>query len=115
MPLAACRGVCITNPTNKALSEHEHYGPYSYLKIMTWDKPIITENYIAGTLEDLSILKFTISERLSKAEIGDIFNIGLDYGIDNTVSATFFIMENEFDPASMDNFVWFDPDKKNEE
>jgi hypothetical protein len=104
----------IKKPTNKALSEHEHYGPYTYFTIMTWNKPIITDNHIAGTLKDLANLEIIISERLSKAEIGDVFNIGLDYGIDNTVDAKFFVMENNFDPASMDNFVWFDSDKKNE-
>jgi hypothetical protein len=103
----------ISNPVNKTLSEHEHYGPYHYLKIMTWNVPTITEDFIAGTLEDLAILKSTIAARLSNAEIGDTFNIRLDYGIDNTTDAKFFIMENDFDPASMDSFVWFDPDKRN--
>ena len=24
------------DPRNEQISEHEHYGPYSYLKLMTW-------------------------------------------------------------------------------
>ena len=43
-----------TNDTNKeGLSEHEHYGPYSYLKIITCSKATITDKYIAGTIQDL--------------------------------------------------------------
>jgi hypothetical protein len=100
----------IDNPVNRTLSEHSHFGPYGYLKIMTWEKPTITKDSIAGRVEDLVILKSIIVERLSKSKVGDIFSIAPDYGVDNTIDAKFFIMENNFDPASMDNFVWFDPD-----
>ena len=51
-----------SNPSNDTLSEHDHFGPYSYLKIMTWDKPTITADCIAGTIQDLKIL----SRRLTK-------------------------------------------------
>src|SRR4051794_5767934 len=43
----------INNTNNNILSEHEHYGPYGYLKIMTWNKPTVTKSFIAGTIEDL--------------------------------------------------------------
>ena len=30
------------NPSNEGISEHIHLGPYNYLKIMTWNEPMIT-------------------------------------------------------------------------
>jgi hypothetical protein len=35
----------VMNPRNGRLSEHEHYGPYSYLKLMTWSQAEITDRY----------------------------------------------------------------------
>lgn len=102
----------VTNPANNSISEHEHYGPHIYLKIMTWTSPTITDSYIAGTIEDLTILKSIIAEQLSKAAIGDTFYLGNYYGIDNTADAKFIVMKNDFDPSSMDNWVWFDNNEK---
>ena len=87
---------------NDFLSEHDHYGPYSYLKIMTWDKAVITENYIAGTIKDLENFKNIVADNLEKAQVGQRFTIDKEYGVDNTATATFFIMEDNFDPVSMD-------------
>lgn len=96
----------VEDPLNEGLSEHEHYGPYSYLKVMTWNKPTITKNYIAGRLEDLRILKNIVAEKLSVSEVGQSFTIKDDYGVDNEVDAKFFVMPDNFDPASMDNSVF---------
>ena len=93
------------NPHNDTLSEHDHYGPYSYLKIMTWDKPTITESYIAGTIQDLKRLRDIIADKLNKAQPGQTFNIDKDYGLDNTITAKFFVMSDNFDPPSMDELI----------
>ena len=93
------------NPNNDTLSEHDHYGPYSYLKIMTWDKPTITESYIAGTIPDLKKLRNIILDKLNKAQPGQTFNIDKDYGVDNTVTVKFFVMADDFDPPSMDELI----------
>ena len=90
------------NSANDFPSEHDHYGPYSYLKIMTWDKATITENYIAGTIKDLKNFRNILAIKLEKFQVGQSFTIDKDYGVDNTATATFFIMENNFDPVSMD-------------
>ncbi len=87
---------------NDFLSEHDHYGPYSYLKIMTWDKAVITGNYIAGTIKDLKNFKNIIVDNLEKTQAGQSFTIDKEYGVDNTASATFFIIKDGFDPVSMD-------------
>jgi len=93
------------NLANDTLSEHDHYGPYGYLKIMTWDKPTITSNYIAGTIPDLKLLSNLISEKLDKTTAGQTFNIENDYGQDNTITTKFFVMADNFDPASMDELI----------
>ena len=87
---------------NNFLSEHNHYGPYNYLKIMTWDKPIITENYIAGTIKDLKVFKSIIANKLENIQAGQSFMIDKEYGKGNTATAKFFVMENDFDPVSID-------------
>ena len=95
-------GDYLKNPHHAGLSEEDAFGPYNYLKIMTWNKPIITSDYFAGTLADLTKLKNIIADKLSKTDVGQSFTIEQDYGIDNTATATFFIMPDNFDPVSMD-------------
>lgn len=93
------------NTDNDILSEHDHFGPYSYLKIMTWDKPVITEDYIAGTIQDLKNLQQIIADKLSNSRPGQTFNIDKDYGQDNTITAKFFVMSDDFDPFTMDELI----------
>ncbi len=42
-----------SDPGNDYQSEHEHYGPYSYLEIMTWPEPSFDDHAIRGPLPDL--------------------------------------------------------------
>ncbi|MEJ7847621.1 MAG: hypothetical protein WKF92_06000 [Pyrinomonadaceae bacterium] len=93
------------NPENAAISEHEHLGPYFYLTILTWDAPTITKNHLAGTIHDLNNLSNIISKKLDTAKAGETFNIEREYGIDNTVTAKFFVMLDEFDAGSMDELI----------
>lgn len=72
---------------------------------MTWDKPTITAVYIAGTIKDLKALKSLISEKLENTEAGQTFNIEKEYGLDNTITAKFFVMADNFDPVSMDELI----------
>ncbi len=90
------------NKGNVGISEHEHYGPYSYLKIMTWDKPTITRGFIAGTIQDLKKLSEIITDKINKACVGETFRIDKEYGIDNTATLSFDVMPDNFDPASLD-------------
>ncbi len=90
------------NPANDFLSEHDHYGPYNYLKIMTWDKPLITKNFIAGTMANLKDFKNILADKLENFQTGQTFTIDKEYGVDNTASIKFFIMKDNFDPVSMD-------------
>ncbi|MCR9014663.1 hypothetical protein [Aquiflexum gelatinilyticum] len=94
------------SPSRDIVFEHDHYGPYMYLKIITLDdQAIITDNAIGGTIADLKKLRKIIADKLSKAEPGQTFNIDKDYGINNTVTAKFFVMADNFDPVSMDELI----------
>jgi hypothetical protein len=93
------------NPDSVHLSEHEHFGPYRYLKIMTWDTAVIKREYIAGTVEDLKRLSQLILDKLSGSGAGQTFTIDKDYGYENTATTKFFVMSDDFDPASMDELI----------
>jgi hypothetical protein len=41
------------DPRNTLLSEHDHFGPYMYLKVVTWSFPEINRDGIYGTLQTL--------------------------------------------------------------
>ncbi len=92
----------ISEARNNFISEHAHYGPYNYLKIMTWNSPVITENYIAGTIYNLKDLTTIVTNALHKTKIGQTFKIDSEYGTNNTAILNFFVMADDFDPVSMD-------------
>lgn len=90
-----------TNPRHTELSEHEHYGPYLYLKLMTWEAPEITNAAICGTLSDLQRLATIVREKLSSFKAGTVFVVGDEYGA-GPGSIEFDIREDGFDPAGAD-------------
>jgi hypothetical protein len=87
---------------NKEVSEHTHIGPYSYLKIMTWQEPTITENYIGGTLNDLLKLSDIITHKLNAAKVGQTFKIMDEYSKKSTSALLFIIMADDFVPSSIE-------------
>lgn len=93
----------INDPSLNSISAERHYGPYSYLEVMSWDRPQIT-SHCAGTMEDLKKLKTLIQKNLKKKKTGEVFSID-EYGENNEVSTKFFIMSDDFDPASMDELL----------
>lgn len=95
----------IDDNVNEEKSEHEHYGPYAYLKIITTEKPMITENYIGGTLDDLKKLSLLINQLTDGNDIGTTFNIDKEYAKGNTATTRFFIMADNFDPSCLDELI----------
>ena len=90
-----------TNSRNSTLSEHEHYGPYFYLKLMTWQEPEITNSAICGALADFQRLANMVREKLSSSMAGSTFVIGHEYAM-GTGSIEFDIREDGFDPPGED-------------
>jgi hypothetical protein len=69
----------VASPGNAPLSEHEHYGPYMYLKIMTWNEAGIDAASIHGTIADLSRLAELVLAALAVAKPGDVIPLGHSY------------------------------------
>ncbi len=57
-----------SNPANMLISEHQHYGPYMYLKIATASDFGVGEDGIRGTLANLRDLGRQITEKIESAE-----------------------------------------------
>jgi len=93
------------NVQNQMISEHEHIGPYMLLKIMTWDKPKITSEGIAGPLMDILKLANLVETHLSQSKPGDCFTIGEEYCKQNHCKLIFYIKEKDFDPSTTDPFI----------
>jgi hypothetical protein len=90
------------NPRNDSLSEHDHYGPYMYLELMTWDKAEITEHAICGRLPDFRRLAEIVEKKLNLCSVGDRFKVDAAYAENNKAVLEFEIREEDFDPASAD-------------
>lgn len=92
----------VANERKASLSEHEHYGPYWYLKIVTWDEPVIAERSIRGTFEDLQRLSELAKHKLENAKPGDVFEIDKEYSPNNEFKLRFEVREDGFDPVEAD-------------
>lgn len=90
------------NPIKNTKSEHSHYGPYMYLKIMTWDTPGINDDCIQGTMNDLKMLGDLVAQKLKQALPNSVFVIKEEYSKDTRVPLVFEIKEDGFDPATAD-------------
>lgn len=92
----------VANPRNAEVSEHDHYGPYMYLKIMTWTDAALNNAAIAGRLEDLSRLASMLEARLAAASPGQSFEIGREYSPASDYELEVQVADAGFDPASAD-------------
>lgn len=90
------------DPANNEISEHAHLGPYNYLKILTWNEPVITEKYIGGSLSDLVVLSEIISHKIESTSVGQIFKVSNEYSGKNTASIVFLVMADGFKPSSIE-------------
>lgn len=97
---------CSNNPRRQQLSEHDHLGPYGYLEIGTWSARVIDAHWIAGPLEDLSVLSALITERVSMAVEGDVLKLREAYAPASPYELRLEICGNEFDPAMADKACW---------
>src|SRR5271170_5701163 len=75
--------------SNEGLSEHQHYGPYMYLEIMTATERQIDKHAISGTLNDLKYLADIIDKKLASCKPNDKFAIGSEYVADAKLDLEF--------------------------
>jgi hypothetical protein len=99
---AALVADCAAHPAFKELSQHEHYGPYMYLKIMSWSEPSITDNAIAGTVRDLERLSSVVRSRASVLPPGSEVDIASEYYSGTDHRLLLRCHDSDIDPASLD-------------
>jgi hypothetical protein len=92
----------VGDPKRASLYEHDHYGPYMYLKVMTWHDSAIDKNSIHGTIADLTRLAQIVDEKLAAARQGDVVMIRDEYSQESTYSLRLDVKGAGFDPASVD-------------
>ncbi|HEV8111610.1 MAG TPA: hypothetical protein VGR31_02460 [Planctomycetota bacterium] len=90
------------DPRNAPESEHEHYGPYMYLEVMTWHEPGIDDHSIHGTMAQLGQLAALVEERTAALEPGGKARILEEYSRASAYALVLERREDEFDPASLD-------------
>lgn len=83
-------------------SEHDHFGPHMYLKIMTWPEAGIDGRSIHGTQEDIRRLAALVREKLSSARAGEVVSVCREYVADAEYRIVFRVREDSFDPAGED-------------
>jgi hypothetical protein len=83
-------------------SEHDHFGPHMYLKVMTWPDAGIDGQSIRGTQEDIQRLAALIRQKLSVAHVGEVVALGREYVADAEYEIVFRVKDDDFDPASED-------------
>ena len=96
----------VEDPRNAKLSEHEHYGPYSYLKIMTSVHAGLDRLSIHGTVADLARLAGLVQAALDRAEPGEVIALGNDYVEGTPYELLLDVRSADFDPASEDPELW---------
>jgi hypothetical protein len=98
----------VDEPQHAAKSEHEHYGPYMYLEIMTWPRPCMDSHAISGPLESLAGLAQLVSERVSASHPGDSIRIYEEFSASSEYSLILSVHDDEFDPAAADSLLHAD-------
>jgi len=92
----------VVDPRNALESEHEHYGPYMYLKVMTWPECGIDNNAIRGPVADLARLATLVEAKLATAQPGSAIRIRDEFAADSPYALFLKVREDGFDPASAD-------------
>ena len=88
--------------SNDYQSEHAHFGPYWYLKIMTWPEPGFDDHAIQGSLPDLERLATIIEAKLATAQPGDEICIRDEFAPNTPYALVLEVRKDGFDPAQAD-------------
>jgi len=91
---------------NDKLGEHDHWGPYLYLEIMTHDRPGMDHHAIFGTLSDIKRLSDIVVSKLKDTSINETILIKDEYTPSAEYSLELNVMEYGFDPSTCDKEIW---------
>lgn len=102
LPFTELLRAYVADPLNDRKAEHEHYGPYCYLEIMTWPEPGMDWHAIHGPLDALANLAALVEERVSGLRPGEEARIREEFAPDSEDSLVLELRPDGFDPASAD-------------
>lgn len=91
-----------SDPRNAKISEHEHYGPYSYLKFVTWTEPKVVADGIYGRVQDFDRLAGIVATAIMSAKPGDRVRIDETYGTANEARLELLLEPDNFEVSSAD-------------
>jgi hypothetical protein len=92
----------VADPKNAADREHQHFGPYGTLEVMTWPEAGFGIRSIRGTLTGLARLAELIEAKLATAGPGSTILIREEFAPDSPYSLLLDVRADGFDPASAD-------------
>ena len=92
----------VADPKHALPSEHEHYGPYGSLEVMTWSEAGFDGQSIRGTLTDLARLAVLIEKKLAAAAPDSVVLIREEFAPDSAYTLRLDVRDDWFDPASAD-------------
>ena len=92
----------VADPSNAVNSEHEQYGPYMYLEVMTWPDAAFDRHAIRGPLPELARLAGLIETKLTAAPPGSLIEIRDEFAFGSPYSLVLDLREDRFDPAEAD-------------
>jgi hypothetical protein len=92
----------VSDPQHKVQSEHEHYGPYGSLEIMTWPEAGFDGQSIRGTVKDLARLAGLVEAKLVAAKPESVAVIREEFAPDSVYALRLDVRDDWFDPASAD-------------
>jgi hypothetical protein len=92
----------VTDPQNAADREHQQYGPYGTLRVMTWPDAGFDSHAIRGSLVALSHLAELVEVKLASAEPGSPILIREEFAAGSPYSLVLDVRADGFDPASAD-------------
>ena len=95
----------VADPCNASDSEHEHYGPYSYLEVMTSPNAGFDHHAIHGSVADLARLSALIEAKLATAQPGSSIRIREEFAPDSPYALVLNLREDGFDPAAADTLL----------
>ena len=95
----------VADPRNRKNSEHEHYGPYMSLEIMTWPTAGMDGHAIHGPLEDLARLADMVEGAVARLKPGETKMLRAEYAPEAKYELVIELRDDGFDPASADR--WF--------
>lgn len=92
----------VADPRNEMKSEHEHYGPFGSLEVMTWPEAGIDDHSIHGPLSALDGLASLVERTIGAMQPGASVPIGDEFAPGSPYQLVLELREDDFDPASLD-------------